>query len=106
MMTREDRRIFDEFVARVKAKFSNVKIWAYGSRARGDAQWDSDFDLLIVLERVNREADQWIREVAWEIGFENNHVLTTIVLDRKQFEKGPMSESSLVENILHEGIAT
>lgn len=104
MMTRADRRIFNEFVTRVKERFPDARIWIYGSLARGDAPWDSDFDLFIVLEKVDRELDRWIRETAWKIGFENDCVLTTIVLDREQFEKGPMSKSSLVENILYEGI--
>ena len=105
MMTREDRLVFDEFVGRVRSRFPEARIWAYGSRAKGNAQWDSDFDLFIVLDRVDEESDRWIRGAAWEVGFENDRVLTTIVLDREQFEEGPMSESSLVDNVLQEGTA-
>jgi hypothetical protein len=57
-----------------------------------------------VLASVDREADRWIRGIAWEAGFENERVITTVVLDNQQFEVGPMSESALVENILREGV--
>jgi len=55
--------------------------------------------------RDSDNIDQWIRDVAWEVGFENERVITTVVLDKYQFEKGPMSESTLVANILQEGIS-
>ena len=45
-----------------------------------------------------------IRDVAWEVGFEHERVITTIVLDEEAFERGPMSESTLVENIRREGV--
>jgi hypothetical protein len=58
-----------------------------------------------VLKTINEEADEFIRDVAWEVGFENDRVVTTVILSEDGFENGPMSESTLVENILREGIA-
>jgi len=105
MLTKEDRRIFDEFSGRVRARFPKARLWVFGSRAKGNAAWDSDFDICIVLDRVDEGIDQWIRNIAWETGFENDRVITTIVVDENQFEQGPLSESTLVENILREGIS-
>ena len=59
----------------------------------------------MVLDRVDEDIDRWIRRIAWETGFENDRVITTIVTDESQFEKGPLSESTIVENILREGIS-
>jgi hypothetical protein len=53
---------------------------------------------------VDGEIDRWIRGVAWEVAFENERLITTIVLDSEEFERGPISESTLVGNILHDGI--
>lgn len=105
MMTDEDQQILGEFTTRVRIRFPGARIWAFGSRARGNATWDADFDICIVLDRVNSETDRWIREAAWEVGFENERVITTVVLDSEQFENGPMSESTLVASILEEGVA-
>lgn len=104
MMSKEDRKILNEFMARVHERFSDARVWAFGSRARGDATWESDFDLFIVLSKVDQKIDRWIRDIAWEIGFENERVITTVLIDKKQFEQGPMSESTIVDNILREGI--
>ena len=105
MMSKEDRKILDEFTTCVRGRFSDARVWAFGSRARGEATWESDFDLLIVLSEVDQKTDRWVRDIAWEVGFENDRVITTVLLDRAQFEHGPMSESTLVENILREGIS-
>ena len=99
------KKILDQFSNGVRERFPDARIWAFGSRARGDASWDSDFDTCIVLNRVEKEGIRWIRNIAWEVGFENECVITTVILDSEQFERGPMSESTLVENILQEGIA-
>jgi predicted nucleotidyltransferase len=92
MMSKQDRRIFHEFTARIRQRFPDARIWAFGSRARGVATWDSDFDVCIVLDRL-------------EVGFQNECVITTVAFDADQFENGPMSESTLVANIIREGLA-
>jgi predicted nucleotidyltransferase len=105
MMTKEDRKIFKEFTDRVHERFPDARVWAFGSRARGTATWESDFDMFIVLSEVDQTIDRWIRDMAWEVGFANDRVITTILLDKVQFENGPMSESTIVDNILREGIS-
>jgi len=104
MMEKRDRVLVDKFAARVRAHFPDAIIWVFGSRARGNAQPDSDLDILIVLDKVNARIDRIIRDIAWEIGFENECVISTVLLEREEFEHGPMSESTLVANVLHEGV--
>ena len=60
--------------------------------------------MLVVLSKLDQIADRFIRDIAWEVGFENERVITTVLIDKEQFENGPMSESSIVANILREGI--
>jgi predicted nucleotidyltransferase len=105
MMSKEDRKILKKFKARIHERFSDARVWAFGSRARGEATWESDFDMFIVLSEVDQKIDRWIRDIAWEVGFENDRVITTVLLDKEQFEHGPMSESTIVDNVLREGIS-
>jgi len=105
MMSKVDRKILKEFSARVRERFSDARVWAFGSRARGAATWDSDFDVFVVLGEVDQKANRLIRDIAWEVGFENERVITTLLIDKEQFENGPMSESTIVANILQEGIS-
>lgn len=105
MMIKKDRKILKEFADRVHDHFPDARIWAFGSRAKGEATWESDFDMFIVLNEVDHKIDRRIRDIAWEVGFANERVITTILLDKEQFEYGPMSESTIVGNILREGIS-
>ena len=105
MMSKEDRNILKEFSGRVRDRFSDARVWAFGSRARGEATWESDFDIFIVLNEADQKIDRWIRDIAWEVGFKNERVITTVLLDKVQFEHGPMSESTIVDNVLREGIS-
>jgi predicted nucleotidyltransferase len=105
MISKADRKILNLFSKRVREQFPNARIWAFGSRARGTASWDSDFDTCIVVDKADNSVEKCIRDIAWVIGFENEVVITTVILDANQFEDGPMSESTLVQNILREGLS-
>jgi predicted nucleotidyltransferase len=104
MMADRDRRILEIFATQVRQHFPNACIWAFGSRARGDATWESDLDICVVVNDLTHEDRQTIGHIAWEVGFENKIVITTVCFTREEFERGPMSESTLVINILREGL--
>ena len=105
MMAPEDRRILDRFAARVREVLPSVTIWAFGSRARGAADPESDFDLCLVVPRVARELRETVYWIALEIGFDEGCVLAPIVLSEDDFERSPLSASTLVANISREGVA-
>lgn len=105
MLSERDADILSKFAEAIRDRLPGARIWAFGSRARGDADLTADFDICVVLDEIDHQRDRWIRDLAWEIGFENDRVITTIVMDSYQFERGPMSESSLVAAIVEEGVA-
>lgn len=105
-MTVADRQILEAFAAAVRRRWPDARVWAFGSRARGDATRESDMDVCIVIsEPVTRSVKDWIGDVAWEVGFAADRIITTIVIERREFEEGPRSISPLVANILREGVA-
>ena len=104
-MTQKDRQIAETFSQRFRQRYPAARIWAFGSRVRGDARWDSDFDVCVVLDNADRQADLFLRQVAWEVGFDHERVISPILMDRNGFEHGPASASTLVDHILHRGLA-
>jgi HEPN domain-containing protein len=59
----DDPKELDRVVRRLIEAFDPVAIYLFGSRARGDADQDSDYDLMLVLaddnERVRSRQDVW-----------------------------------------------
>jgi uncharacterized protein len=59
----DHRDELDRVVGRLAEGFDPVAIYLFGSRARGDARADSDYDLMLVLtddnERVRSRQDVW-----------------------------------------------
>ena len=104
MMTERDHHILQIFAARVRQRFPAARLWAFGSRARGDATWESDLDICVVLEKLTYEDRDTIGHIAWEVGFEYEMVIMTVCFTDEGFECGPMSESTLVMNRLREGV--
>ena len=105
MMSERDRQILEMFARRVRERFPEARIWAFGSRVRGDAVDESDFDICVVLDRLTPEDKGLMRYLSWEVAFENERVFNTVLFSVQEFESGPMSESTLKENILREGVA-
>jgi predicted nucleotidyltransferase len=105
MMSDWDHRILETFAARVRQQFPAARIWAFGSRVHGDATWESDLDVCVVLNGCDWHMDRLIGHIAWEVGFEHELIIMPICFSSEEFEHGPMSESTLVMNILRDGIA-
>jgi uncharacterized protein len=53
---------------------------------------------------VTAELRRRISEIAWEVGFEADRVISTIVTTRDQLEHGAMGANPLILNIEREGI--
>jgi predicted nucleotidyltransferase len=104
MISDADRDILNLFASRVRERFPDARVWAFGSRARGGAPWDSDFDVCVVLDHLDAATDHTLSDVAWEVGFSHERVITVIPFSRDEFERGPFSESTLAANILREGV--
>jgi uncharacterized protein len=100
-----DRQVLDAFSRRVRAVFPSARIWAFGSRVRGDATAASDLDVCIVLDALDEDMDRQLMRMAWEVGFAHDILVSTVTFSLEDFRNGPCSESPLVRAILKEGVA-
>ncbi|MBM3335072.1 nucleotidyltransferase domain-containing protein [Candidatus Sumerlaeota bacterium] len=104
-MNEKDRAAVEEFAARVRALFPSAQIWAFGSRARGEASWESDLDVCVVLDEFDADIRKTVGNIAWEVGFEREVLISTVVFSKEMFERGRCSVSGLVRTIREEGVA-
>ncbi len=81
-----------------------VRVYAYGSRVRGDADVGSDLDLLVELREVTRVAKRQVLDRAWELSLEEGYVISVVIVSQEAFEQGPLSLSGFARNVRREGI--
>jgi predicted nucleotidyltransferase len=104
MLAKKDRLIARELQNRLSGIVPLLDFRVFGSRARGNAAPDSDLDIFIEVETVTPQLRQQISEIAWEVGFEMERVISTIVTTRYELERGAMGANPLVLNIEREGV--
>jgi len=105
MLSPYDQEVARELRKGLSALVKIEEFWVYGSRARGDATEDSDFDVYLVVEDLTPALRQRIDEVICEVGFERDRVITAIVATRDQIERGPFGANPLLRVIERQGIA-
>jgi predicted nucleotidyltransferase len=76
----------------------------FGSRARGDADVESDYDVLVVVERLDRHIRMIVSRCAWEAGFEDCLLIVPVVVTKDEVEKSPFRSSLLMQAIRAEGV--
>ena len=99
-----DREIARELRQRLAQGLQIEDFRVYGSRARGDATSDSDLDIYLVVTELTPALRRWIDEIAWEVGFNNDRVISTLVTTRRGLEQGPFGAQPVVQVIEREGI--
>ena len=81
-----------------------VRVYAYGSRVRGDEDLGSDLDLLVELREVTRTAKRQILDRAWELSLEEGYVVSVVIVSQEAFEQGPLSASEFARSIRRDGV--
>ena len=104
MLSEKDTEVFRLFSTRIRERFPGARIWAYGSRTKGHTAEESDLDVCVVVDDLDEGIDEAIMKIAWETGFENDRVISTVTYSKQEFDEGPCAQSPLVQNILSAGI--
>jgi uncharacterized protein len=76
----------------------------FGSRARGDAETESDYDVLVVVAQLSRQIRTTISRCAWEAGFNECLVIVPVVVTTEDIEQTPLRSSLLMQAIREEGV--
>ena len=101
-----DRKEFlNRIKAGIKSKDPKADIYLYGSRARGDNNKDSDWDILIItpLEKITLEYESDIRDPIYDLELDSGEIISVLVYSRSDWQKR-QSISPLFMNVSKEGI--
>ena len=100
-----EKNILKEIKSRVKATEPDAKIILYGSYARGDANEESDVDLLILVDRhqIDYKEKMKIESPLFRLGFETGLIISPLVKTKFNWEEN-FFFTPLYYNIKKEGI--
>jgi len=102
-MTNElDDLILAEIVRRLVAAYQPERIYLFGSKARGDAGPDSDYDLMVIVPDdapPERKRSRLAYEVLWGTGT----AADVLVWPRTEFDQRLHLKASLPSTVMREG---
>ena len=79
-----------------------IDIILFGSRARGDFQNESDYDILVLVTKKTKALIEQIDDIVWEIAWEHNAAITAFAYEKSRFENDRFEP--LFMNIQKEGV--
>lgn len=94
--------LLTKIVERLVDAYQPLKIYLFGSTARGDTHPDSDYDLLVVVSGASpleRRRSRLAYEVLWDVGRSGD----IIVMDQEAFNAKLRIKSSLSSIVTREG---
>ena len=103
-MTPIEHEVLQRFRTLLVERVSLRSLVLFGSRARGDADPDSDVDVLVVVDRLDEDTQKHVSYSAWEAGFPHGLVLVPVTVSRDEWENGPERHSLLAQAVAREGI--
>ncbi len=90
----------------IRAVEPGADIFLYGSRARGDAEPDSDWDLLILVDGLITSARKSaIRHRLYEVEWDSDEVLTSVIFSRQDWNSRLYQAMPFHQNVERDGLA-
>jgi len=81
------------------------EIILYGSRSRGDALSESDWDFLILVDgRIDDERVDRIRHRLYEVEWDSGEVISSIIRSRKEWNSSSYRAIPFHQRVQREGI--
>lgn len=97
-----EQEALDALVSRLVAALDPQMIWLFGSRARGDARPDSDFDLLVVAKPTGADwAEDYDKVYAPTMG--SGIGVDVVPTDMEVYEASLGLRTSFIRRIVDEG---
>ena len=99
------QKMFDEIQALKRRILPDERVVLFGSQARGDAHEDSDWDLLVLLNKEKRNYSEDYDRYAYpfaEIGLKYNAVMSIRLLTTKDWER--QKPFPFYKNVEREGV--
>jgi len=103
-MKNADNKILNQIKKIVTEQEPKAKIYLYGSRSRGTARSNSDWDLLILLnkDKISPEDEQKISYPLYDLEFDTGEVISPMIYSEKEWNT-KHKITPFYQNVMREG---
>jgi len=99
-----EQKIIKEIKRIILEKEPSAKVYLYGSRARGTMKSDSDWDLLILLnkDKITADVEKNVTHPLYDLEFEIGEVISPMVYSEKEWNT-KHKITPFYSNVMREG---
>ena len=105
-LTPTEQEAITEYIARIRVRFRNRVLAAmlFGSKARGDADPESDIDLLVLVDVESSEFRSQLWRIASDVSLEYDVVLSPRVFGQSRWDETRRIRLPLYRAIVADGV--
>ena len=97
------RKVVKELKTKISDKYELHEVRIFGSSARGDRRAGSDIDVFVRLPQVNRQIEENLFDIAYELELKYDCLIDLIVFSDEAL-KGQYAETPIYQKVLSEGM--
>ncbi len=97
------RKIVKELKTKISDKYKLHEVRIFGSSARGDRRAGSDIDVFVRLPQVNRQIEENLFDIAYELELKYDCLIDLIVFSDEALN-GQYAETPIYQKVLSEGM--
>ena len=94
--------IVKELKLKISEKYDVNEMRLFGSSARGDRREDSDIDVFIILPNVNRQIEESLFDIAYDLELKHDCLIDLIIFS-DDIIKDHYSGAPIYQKVLKEG---
>ena len=103
-LSEKERRCIEEAAAVLKSELPVTRVVLFGSKARGDAQPDSDIDLLVLTScPATTELCHSVSDRLADINLQNDVMLSSVVVSEQDWSDGLVRYMLIHEEVERDG---